>query len=102
MIGKNVAIGPRVSFETVNHGLVYSERGGRGTFTKPIIVEDEVWIGVGYIITQGVTIGKGSVVAARSVVTKDIPSHSVFAGTPAKFIKKISNDVMSIDNCKND
>tara|TARA_R110000772_G_scaffold28437_1_gene71627 strand:- start:26 stop:358 length:333 start_codon:yes stop_codon:yes gene_type:complete len=59
IIGSRVQIGPRVMFETATHGLVYQPEKGRGTSTKPIFIEDEVWIGGGCIITQGVTIGKG-------------------------------------------
>jgi len=87
VIGKNVATGPSCSFETVNNGHVYAERG-RGNFTKPILVEGEVWIGAACIVTQVVTIGKNSVAAAGSAVTKETPSYSVFGGIPAKFIKK--------------
>lgn len=74
-------------FETVSHGLIYEIGAGRGSVTKPINVEDEVWIGAGCIITQGVTLGKGAVVAAGAVVTKDVESYAVVGGTPAKFIK---------------
>lgn len=52
-----------------------------------IIVEDDVWIGFGSIILSGVKIGRGSVVAAGSVVTKDIPPYAIVGGTPAKIIK---------------
>jgi maltose O-acetyltransferase len=86
-IGKNVQIGPRVMFETMNHGLVYEQGKGRGGWAKPIIIEDEVWIGGGCIVTQGVTIGRGAVVAAGAVVTKDVLPNTVVGGTPAKFIK---------------
>jgi acetyltransferase-like isoleucine patch superfamily enzyme len=86
-IGKNVQIGPRVMFETMNHGLVYIEGKGRGGSAKSIVVEDEVWIGGGCIVTQGVTIGKGAVVAAGAVVTKDVLPNTVVGGIPAKFIK---------------
>lgn len=90
-IGSRVQIGPRVMFETVSHGLIYEIGAGRGSVTKPIIVEDEVWIGAGCIITQGVTLGKGAVVAAGAVVTKDVESYAVVGGTPARFIKN-TND----------
>jgi acetyltransferase-like isoleucine patch superfamily enzyme len=56
--------------------------------TAPIIVEDEVWIGANAVITAGVTIGKHSVVAGGSVVTKSIPPYSVAVGNPARVIRK--------------
>ena len=92
IIGANVQIGPRVMFETVNHGLRYIPGQGRGGWTKPIIIEDEVWVGGGAIITQGVTVGRGSVVAAGAVVTKDVEPNTIVGGVPAKFIRKIEND----------
>lgn len=88
-IGENVQIGPRVLFETVNHGLKYIPGKGRGYWTKPIIIEDEVWIGAGTIITQGVTIGRGAVVAAGAVVTEDVKCNTLVGGVPAKFIKNV-------------
>jgi len=89
IIGGNVEVGPCVMFETVNHGLRYVPGKGRGSWTKPIVIEDEVWIGGGSIITQGVTIGRGSVVAAGAVVTKDVEENVIVGGVPAKFIRKI-------------
>ena len=55
--------------------------------TAPIVIEDKVWIGVGCKILKGVTIGEGAVIAAGSVVTKDVPAWSVYGGNPAAFIK---------------
>ena len=52
-----------------------------------IIIEDEVWLGANSIILSGVTIGKGAIVAAGSVVTKDVPPYTIVGGNPAKFIK---------------
>ena len=89
IIGNNVQVGPRVMFETMNHGLIYEPGIGRGGSSNPIIVADEVWIGAGSIITQGVTIGRGSVVAAGAVVTKNVDAKTLVGGVPAKFIKKI-------------
>lgn len=86
-IGENVHVGPRVMFETVNHGLKYVQGKGRGTWTKAIVVEDEAWIGAGAIITQGVTIGRGSVVAAGAVVVKSVDSNTVVGGVPARFLR---------------
>ncbi|MDP9081760.1 MAG: acyltransferase [Bacteroidota bacterium] len=56
--------------------------------TTAIVIEDEVWIGANAVITAGVTIGKHSVVAGGSVVTKNIPPYSIAAGNPAKVIKQ--------------
>ena len=56
---------------------------------EPVYIEDDVWIGTNAIIMKGVTIGKGAVVAAGSVVTKSIPSYTVVGGNPAKILKHI-------------
>lgn len=87
IIGNNCQIGPNVSFMTGSHSIIYDSKKGRGRLTKPIILEDEVWIGCGAIILLGVTIGKGAVVAAGAVVNKDVPPKTVYGGVPAKFIK---------------
>ena len=92
IIGENVLVGPNTMFETAGHGLVHHPETGRGTHSKPIIIEDEAWIGGGSIITQGVTIGKGAVVAAGSVVTKDVSPCTIVGGVPAKFIKNTAPD----------
>lgn len=55
--------------------------------SKPIRIEDAVWIGCRAIILSGVTIGKGSIVGAGSVVTKDVPAGSLVAGNPARFVR---------------
>jgi acetyltransferase-like isoleucine patch superfamily enzyme len=56
-------------------------------YAKPVIIGDDVWIGCRSIVLKGVTIGKGAVIAAGSVVTKDIPAGAVAAGIPAKIVK---------------
>ena len=53
----------------------------------PVIIDDNVWIGEGAMIMPGVHVGNGAIIAANSVVTKDIPAYSVAAGIPAKIIK---------------
>lgn len=58
----------------------------------PIVIEDDVWIGTDVIILSGVKIGKGSVIAAGSVVVKDIPAYSIVGGNPAKVIKSRFDD----------
>jgi len=62
--------------------------------SKPIKVCSNAWIGMNCIILKGVTIGEGAVVAAGSVVTKDVPAWTVVGGNPAKFIKKIPTDLI--------
>lgn len=88
-LGSLCAIGPNVLFETVNH--VKRESGGWNTVSEPIKVGNEVWIGASSIILPGVSIGDGSIVAAGSVVNKDIPAGVICAGVPAKIIKKVSD-----------
>ena len=58
--------------------------------SKPVIIEDNVWIGRDVAIMKGVTIGQGSFVALKAVVTHDVPPYSVVAGNPAKVVKRLS------------
>lgn len=89
IIGNNVLVGPRVSFESASHHTIYEEEKGRGFFTKEIIVKDKVWIGAGAIILQGVTIEEGAVIAAGAVVNNNVEKNTLVGGVPAKLIKKI-------------
>lgn len=96
-IGNYVSIGPHVTFLAggehrldcvttypfLAYGLGEVEAISRG----PIIVKDDVWIGLGAKILSGVTIGQGAVVAAGAVVTKDVPPYAVVGGVPAKLIR---------------
>ena len=56
---------------------------------KPIIIEDNVWIGERCTILKGVRIGKGAIVGCNSVVTRDVPEYSIVAGNPAKVVKEL-------------
>lgn len=58
---------------------------------KPIVIKDDAWIGCNSIILRGITIGEAAVVAAGSVVTKDVPPYTIVAGNPAKIVKKIKD-----------
>jgi acetyltransferase-like isoleucine patch superfamily enzyme len=69
----------------------YHSPGGGLPVPRPITIEDEVWIGARTIITKGVTIGKGAIIGAGSVVVKNIPSYTCAAGNPAKIIKKVKS-----------
>lgn len=88
-IGKNVLVGPRVAFETATHGLRHDAKIGRSRATKPIIVEDNVWIGAGATILLGVTVHEGAVVAAGALVVKDVEPFTLVGGVPARKIKDI-------------
>ena len=59
---------------------------------KPVIIEDNVWIGEYAAILKGVRVGRGSIVASHSVVTKDVPEYTVVAGNPARVVKKIKKE----------
>ena len=59
--------------------------------SAPVVIEDNVWIGQYCTILKGVTIGKGSVVGTRAVVTKDVPPYSIVAGNPAKVVKMLEH-----------
>lgn len=74
---------------------------GKDTISKgPIIIEDDVWIGTDVLVLSGITIGKGSVIAAGSVVTKNVQPYSIVGGNPAKIIKMRFNDDL-IESLKN-
>jgi len=92
-IGDYCQIASRVSFETVEHSLHFdNKRNSRGTSHRPIKVADKVWIGTQVTILPGVSIGEGAVVAAGSVVGKDVPPYTVVGGVPAKVIKAIDSN----------
>ncbi|WP_045471295.1 acyltransferase [Winogradskyella sp. PG-2] len=89
-IGNDVRLAQNVVLSGLNHNYaeIDSPIHEQGVSTKPIIIEDESWIGANVVILPGVTIGKHSIVAAASVVTKDIPKYTLAAGNPAKVLKK--------------
>lgn len=87
-IGDGVDIANNVVI--VDHDHVMTDSGVTGELkSSPVKIDNHVWIGANSIITKGVHIGEGSVVAAGAVVTKNVPAHSVVAGVPAKIIKKL-------------
>ncbi|HPF11376.1 MAG TPA: sugar O-acetyltransferase [Flavobacteriaceae bacterium] len=88
-IGNRVLLAPNVQIYTATHPLNAKERNSGKEFAKPITIGDDVWIGGGAIICPGVTVGNRVVIAAGSVVTKDIPDDVVVGGNPAKVIKEI-------------
>lgn len=89
-IGNNVRIAPGVGIFSFNHRFKDRSRPimEQGYEEKAVMIGDDVWIGYNSVITAGVRIGKGCVIGAGSVVTKDIPDYSIAAGAPAKVIKR--------------
>ncbi len=90
IIGNNVTLSPYVQIHTgmldiKNYSMFIKKRHA----TKPVVIEDNVWIASSVIISPGVKIGKNSVIGAGSVVTRDIPPDSLAAGCPAKVIRKL-------------
>lgn len=90
IIGNHAMFAQNVVLSGMNHSYQDISIASRyqPCTTSTIIIEDEVWLGANVVVTAGVTIGKHSVVAAGSVVTKDVPAYSVVAGNPAKVIKQ--------------
>ncbi len=86
-IGDDVFIAPKCNLTTINHD--FNPYNRQATFNKPIIIGNRVWIGIGVTICPGVTIGDNSIIAAGSVVTKDVPPNVIVAGNPARVIKEL-------------
>lgn len=98
-IGDNVFFGPNCTIATPLHPLRYQERNIKykengspydDEYGKPITIHSNCWIASNVVIIGGVTIGEGCVIGAGSVVTHDIPSHSLAVGNPCKVIRTIS------------
>lgn len=92
-IGNHVMLGPGVNLHGGNHVMnqvgVYMDQVQKNFGDDPdLIIEDDVWIGSNAIILGGVTVGRGSVVGAGTVVTKSVPPYSIVVGNPGKVIKK--------------
>ncbi len=99
-LGQNIMMGPEVTFITSSHchesiDVPMIKQGF--SEEKPIIVNDDVWIGMRSIILPGVIIGKGVIIGAASVVTKNIPDYAVVGGNPARIIKHRSNKINEIE-----
>lgn len=88
-IGDGVLIGHSVVLATINHAIAPSEK--RKNYYAPIKIGNNVWIGSNATVLPGVTIGEWAVVAAGSVVTKDVAPYTIVGGIPAKVIKKLEN-----------
>lgn len=89
IIEDNVIFGPNVSVFSENHIFDNPELpvNVQGVSRKGVKIESGVWIGTRAVILDGVTVGKNSIVAAGSIVNKDVPPYSIVGGVPAKLIK---------------
>jgi acetyltransferase-like isoleucine patch superfamily enzyme len=98
MIGNNVLIASKVYISDHNHGFYNGMSQSspdmmpesRPIQSLPVFIEDNVWLGEQVSVLPGVTIGKGSIIGANSVVSKSIPSNCIAVGIPAKVIKKFN------------
>ncbi|MCK2148055.1 sugar O-acetyltransferase [Marinobacter alexandrii] len=88
-IGSNTLFGPSVQIYTATHPINAAERRKWLESAKPIMIGSDVWVGGGAIICPGVAIGDRSVIAAGSVVTRDVPPDTVVAGNPARVIRAL-------------
>lgn len=94
-IGNDVLIGSRVLIIDNSHGTYSGEiqdspntpPNKRKLSSKPVVIRDNVWIGENSVIQMGTTVGYGSIIAASTIVTKDVPANSIVAGVPARIIK---------------
>lgn len=89
-IGDDVMIGPNVNIITSGHPLEPARRRAFVT-AKPIVIERNVWIAAGATIIGGVTIGENAVVAAGSVVTRDVPPNTLVGGNPARVLRSVGD-----------
>lgn len=98
IIGKKVIFGPKPTIVTGDHRIDVIGKYMRDVYEKlpendkAVIIEDDVWIGANVVILKGVRIGRGSVVAAGSIVNKSFPPYSIIGGVPAKFIRRRFTD----------
>jgi acetyltransferase-like isoleucine patch superfamily enzyme len=93
--GCEISVGDHVTLsygvKLITGGLIICNEGAvKGDhLSKPIVIEDLAWIGAGAIILPGVNVGTGAIVAAGSVVTRDVEAHTIIGGVPAKVIRAI-------------
>ena len=88
-IGHHVIIGPNVQIYTAAHDLQAEARKQGWEVAKPIVIEDNLWLGGGAILLPGVRIGRNAVVGAGAVVSRSVPANTVVAGNPARVIREI-------------
>lgn len=86
-IGNRVLIATHTTITSLTHDYIYENMPFAPIIDKPVIIEDDVWIGFNAVINPGITIGKEAVVGAGAVVTKNVPSYVIVVGIPARILK---------------
>ena len=92
-VGKNCLISSNCGISSINHVINSDDRHRDDQenvkYSKPVVINDNVWIGMNVCILPGVSIGKNSIIGSGSVVTKNVPANEIWVGNPAKFIKHL-------------
>jgi len=100
-IGSHCLIAPNVTIlDSDGHGLQPDERRLANPVSAPVVIGNNVWIGISVIVLKGVRIGENSVVAAGSVVVHDVPPNSVVAGNPARVVKILEQPHKMVSGCQ--
>jgi acetyltransferase-like isoleucine patch superfamily enzyme len=103
-IGKNVLIASKVYISDCSHGSYVGDDNDssplsipkdRPLISKPVLIEDNVWIGEFVSVLPGVTIGKGSIIGTNSVVSRSLPPNVIAVGSPARPIKRFNFETQS-------
>lgn len=102
-IGNDIRLAQNITLSGLNHNYedISFPIHEQGVSTALISIEDNTWIGANVVVVAGVTIGKHSIVAAGSIVTKDIPPYSVAVGNPARIIKQYDFETSKWEKIKN-
>lgn len=90
-IGDYTMIGPNVTIATAGHPVLPQLRQEGYQFNQPVVIGKNCWLGAGVIVLPGVTVGDNAVIGAGSVVTRDIPSGVVAAGTPCRVLRPVDD-----------
>ena len=101
-IGNDVLLAQNIVLSGQNHGYedINTSIREQKSITKKITIKDRAWIGANAVVVAGVTIGTHSIVAAGSVVTKDVPDFCIVGGNPAKIIRQYSHDSKEWERAK--
>ena len=95
IVGNNVMFAPNVTLTTTNHPIAPELRRKAYQYCKKIVIKDNVWLCSNVVVLPGVTIGENSVIAAGSIVTKDIPANVVAMGIPCRVVREITEEELA-------